>query len=209
MLRRNEEMKLDPRNPISRLFIPRYNEIALFLMSLAFVLIFCTDAELRAGSHDLFFEEKFDPRIYIAFGLFVAGIVFSLYHVFTTRQKSDWEKMAMLFFAVIVNVVSGIAAGMHMLKDSHGFLMLFPVWNIINGVLLLLMYKFHIVDESSIVDDNAAPFQVVLGSIVIVTALVVCRFFFEMYWATTFSICVSYATNINGTVRAFLLWTKK
>lgn len=202
-------MKLDPRNPISNLFIPRYNAITLFLMSLAFVLIFCTNAELRTGFHDLFFENKLDPRIYIAFCLFVAGILFSLYHVFTARKRTDWEKIAMLFFAVFVNVLSGIAAGMHVLKDTYGVLVIFPVWNIINGVLLLIMYRLHIIDESSIVDDYATSFQVLLGSIVVVTALVACRFIFAIHWSITFSICVSYATNINRTFQDFLLWTAK
>ena len=178
-------------------------------MSLAFILLFCTDAELRSGSQNLFHEEKFDPRTYIALGLFISGVLFSLYHVFTPRQKSDWEKTAMLFFAVIVNGISGIAAGMHMLNDSKGILMLFPIWNIINGGFLLLMYRFDIIDESSIVDDNATSLQVILGSTIVVAALLVSRLFFELYWATTFSICVSYATNINGTVQDFFSKTKK
>lgn len=170
-------------------------------MSITFVLLFFTHADLRAGSHELLFDD-FDPRSYIALVLFVLGILFSLYHVFTSRQKTDWEKTAMLFFAVMVNGLGGVAAGMHMLENSHGLLMVFPIWNIVNGVLLLLMYRCHIIDERSIVDENATPFQVLLGSIVIVATFVVCRFVVEMYWAITFSICVTYASNVNGTVQS-------
>ena len=194
-------MKSDKRNPIARLLIPRYNELALFLMSIAFVLLFFAHSDLRASSHDILFDD-FDPRSYIALVVFVLGILFSLYHVFTTRQKTDLEKTAMLVFAIMVNGFSGVAAGMHMLEGSHGLLMLFPSWNVINGVLLFLMYRFHIIDESSIVDDDATHFQVVLGTIVVVTTFVVCRFVFEMYWAITFSICVAYASNVNGTVQS-------
>jgi hypothetical protein len=194
-------MKSEKRNPIARLFIPRYNELALFLMSIAFVLLFFTHADLRAGLHGFLFDD-FYLRHYIALVLFVLGILFSLYHVFTTKQKTDGEKAVMLFFAVIVNGFSGIAAGMHMLKESHGILMVFPIWNIVNGALLLLMYRFDIIDESSIVDDNATPFQVILGSMVVVAIFIVCRFVFEMYWAITFSICVTYASNVNGTVQS-------
>ncbi len=199
----------DPRNAVTRLFIPRYDEMALFLMSLAFVLVFFTNGDLRSKAHQLIVEDKFDPRIYIALGLFVAGILFSLYHAFTMRQKSDGEKVAMLFFAVFVNGFSGIEAGTHMLEDSHGILLVFPLWNIINGGLLLLLYRFHVIDESSIVDDNVTLLQIVLGSVVVVAALVVCRFYFEMYWAITFSICVSYATNINGIVLEFFPLAKR
>ncbi len=134
--------------------------------------------------------------------LFVLGIMFSLYHVFTTREKTDMEKTAMFFFAIFVNGFSGVVAGIHMLKDSHGILMVFPIWNIVNGALLLLMYRFEIIDESSIVDDNATAFQVISGSMVVVATFIVCRFVFEMYWAITFSICVTYASNLNGMVQS-------
>ena len=194
-------METEKRNLIAWLFIPRYNELALFLMSIAFVLLFLTHADLRAVSYKPLFND-FNLRVYIALVLFVLGIMFSLYYVFTTREKTDGEKAVMLFFAIFVNGLSGVAAGMHMLKDSHGILIVFPIWNIVNGVLLLLMYRFEIIDESSIVDNNATAFQVISGSIVVVATLIVCRFVFEMYWAITFSICVTYASNLNGTIQS-------
>jgi len=194
---------------MSRLLIPRYDEITLFLMSLSFILIFCTDAEMKSGSRALLSGGKYDPRAYIAFGLFISGILFSLYHVFTQRQKTNWEKNAMLFFAVFVNGISGIAAGIHVFNNTKDILMLFPIWNIMNGGLLLLMYRVHIINESSIVDNNATTGQVILGSIVVVATLLISRFLLELYWATTFSICVSYATNINGTVQNIFPISKK
>ena len=89
-----------------------------------------------------------------------------------------------------------------MLKDSHGILIAFPIWNFVNGALLLIMYRFEIIDESSIVDDNATAFQVIFGSMVVVATLIVCRFVFKLYWAITFSICVTYASNFNGIVQS-------
>jgi hypothetical protein len=194
-------MKSEKRNPIARFFIPRYNELALFLMSISFVLIFFTHPDLRARAREIF-SDDFDPRTYITPVLFVLGILFSLYHVFTVRRKTNWEKVTMLFFAIMANGLGGVAAGMHVLENSHGLLMVFPIWNIINGALLLVMYRFKIINESSIADDNATPFEVVLGVIVVAAAFVVCRFVFEMYWAITFSICVAYASNINGTIQS-------
>ena len=132
--------------------------------------------------------------------IFAAGMLSSLYHIFTPRVTTRWEKTAMLFFAIFVNSLSGIAAGLHMLKGAESWLMLFPLWNIINGVILIIMLRFDLIDEDNIVIDKVNPFQAVLGSIVVVAAVVLCRFYFEMYWAITFSICVSYATNINGTL---------
>lgn len=185
---------------VENLLIPRYNEISLFLMSIAFVLLFFTNADLRTESHEFFFND-FDPRSYIALAFFVLGILYSLFHVFTTLQKTDWEKTTMLFFAVIINAFSGIAAGTHMLEAVHGLLVIFPVWNIINGGLLLILYRFDFIDESSIDDDNATPLQVLLGSIIVVATFVICHYIFKLYWAFTFSICVAYASNINETLQ--------
>ena len=137
------------------------------------------------------------------------GIAFSLYHVFTSRQKTDWEKTCMLFFAVIINALAGISAGMHMLEGSHGLLSVFPIWNIMNGALLFLMYRFDIIDEGSIVDDNATLLQVIVGSVVVVFAFAICTFIFDMYWAITFSICVAYASNVNGVVQSIVLGTNQ
>ena len=192
-----------PKRPnlLSRLLIPRYDEMSLFLMSIAFVLLFFTDAELRTRSHELLLSESALTR-YLFLLFFVAGLLLSLYHVFTKRRKNTPEKIAMLVFAVMVNGLSGVAAGVHMLEHSRGILMVFPIWNIVNGGLLLLMLRFDIIDESSIVDDNAAPVQLVLGGLVVVAALIVCRFVFELYWAVTFSICVAYATNLNRAVQS-------
>ncbi len=194
-------MEQEKRNLFAWLFIPRYNELALFLMSIAFVLLFFIHADLRAASY-MPLTSNFNLRILIAMGLFVLGIMFSLYHVFTTREKTEGEKAVMLFFAAIVNGLSGIAAGMHILKDSHGILIVFPIWNIVNGALLLLLYRLEYIDESSIIDDNATTFQVISGSMVVVAILIVCRFIFKMYWAVTFSICVTYASNLNGILQS-------
>ena len=194
-------MEQEKRNLFAWLFIPRYNELALFLMSFAFVLLFFTHADLRAASYKPL-SGNFRMRVLIALGLFVLGIMFSLYHVFTAREKTEGEKAVMLFFAAIVSGLSGVAAGLHILKEAHGILIVFPIWNIINSALLLLLYRLEYIDESSIVDDNATAFQVISGSMVVVATLIVCRFVFKMYWAITFSICVTYASNLNGMLQS-------
>jgi len=190
-------------NPIANWLIPRYDESSLFLMSLAFLLLFFTDAGLRTGSSKFLFSES-DLRSYLFALCFVLGMLFSLYHVFATTRKTGLEKVVMLFFAVMVNGFSGIAAGVHMLRNCPGVLMVFPVWNIVSGGLLLVMYRFNIIDESRIADEDAPPREVALGGLVVVAAFVLCRFVFRLYWAVTFSICVAYATHLNQAVQRLL-----
>lgn len=205
------------RNPISRLLIPRYNVNALYLMSLAFVLVFFSEGKLRAAISAIFFSRRFDGlkdvyhglMCFIALGVFVAGILVSLFNGLTIRQIASWEKFPMLFFAVMVSGIAGIAAGLHMLDNSPGLLMVFPVWNIINGALLIILLRVNIIDTSIIVDEEVNHVQIIFGSIVVITAFFVCRFLLELYWAITFSICVAYATNVSETVHAVFFRSRK
>ena len=106
----------------------------------------------------------------------------------------------MLCFAIMANAFSGIAAGIYMLMNFYPLLILFPIWNIANGVLLLVMLRCELIDENNVSDDDADLRQVIAGSIIVVATFLVCRFVFQMYWAITFSICVAYATNLNASV---------
>ena len=111
----------------------------------------------------------------------------------------------MLLSAVIINAAGGIAVGMYFLEHPpDGLLILFPLWNIINGFLLLLMYRFDLMDEAIIVDDNAAPFELAAGVCVVLMTVAISTFVFELYWAVIFSMCMAYATNINALVRGLV-----
>jgi len=108
----------------------------------------------------------------------------------------------MLLSAVIINAGCGIAVGMHFLEyPPDGLLILFPLWNIINGFLLLLMYRFDFLDDAIIVDDNAGPYEVVAGLCVVLMTFAIGTFVFELYWAVVFSMCMAYATNIHALVK--------
>jgi hypothetical protein len=187
-------------NSISRLLIPRYDEISLFTMSVAFILLYLTDEELRIDAYKFVYTD-IDIRGYFFIFIVFSGMVLSLIHIILKREKTDIEKTLMLIFAIMVNGLSGIAAGSYMLKNAHGVLMIFPIWNIINGVLLLLMFRLNFIDESCIVGENTPIFKTIVGSIAVFSAFYVCQYMFELYWAVTFSICVAYATNLSGLVQ--------
>lgn len=194
------------RNTFIDLFVPRYDELSLFLMSLSFFLVYFLDPELNALAYKFLITE-FEPKFfsfYAVFLLFLCGAAFSIYHVFTTAKKTDFEKWAMLYFAIMVNGLTGLLAGVYLLQTSHGYLTVFPVWNIINSFLLLLMYRFRLIDETAIADDNPTPYQVVVGSAVVIVVFIVCQFVFRLHWTITFSACVCYATNVNNFLQRLL-----
>jgi hypothetical protein len=193
------------RNPIpNNPFLPRYNELTLFLMGLSFVLLYLTYPDLRSLAGDfLRSDHSFDYRRYLFVGLFGLGILFSLTHILIRRAKSSFEKFVMLFFAVVVNGYSGIAAGAHLIKEARGLLMIFPLCNILSGAILLILYRLHVINEKCIEDDDATILQVIVGSAVVIVTLAVCSAY-QMYWAITFSICVAYATNFNDVLQYVL-----
>ena len=163
---------------------PQYNEITLFLMSLTCILIYST-------------KSWFNVTIL----LFAPGIAISVFHVFSRQRILDWEKGFMLFFACFVNFVSGVAAGIFVFTNfQYGLFLIFAVCNIINCLLLPLKFIEGFINSDFISEDDASLLEVAIGSIVIILTFIICQYVFKMYWAITFSICVTYASNVNKNV---------
>ena len=183
---------------IKGFFLPTFSEQSLFMMSVAFVLVFFFNESLRSRIFKILDIPRDDPRIVMLLVFFGAGLFLSLYHVFVEREKSIAEKYAMLFFAVVSNAVSGIFASLYILKqssDSPSILLLLPIWNIINCLLLLISFRAGWITDKNISDEKASRFEVLFGFLITVAIFIVCRFGFKLYWAITFSICVIYATS--------------
>jgi len=183
--------------------VPHYDETSLFVMSITFVLLYLVNKTMRTDLHKLVFYDS-DIRLIIVALCFVAGMVFSVFHAFSTRQKNIGEKIAMLVFAVLVSAGTGIYAGIHMLKNSGGWLIIFPIWNIINGILLLIMLRTGAVNVDCISDRNATSAQVVMGLFSTVVVLVCCQYFFKLHWAITYSICICYTVSFDKAVQSVI-----
>lgn len=170
------------------------------MMSLAFLLVFFSTESLRSGLFKLLSERGDRGGNVLFLLLFTAGLVLSLYHVFTERRKTIVEKGAMLLFAVLTNGVSGIYASVHILSrttDTHLVFILLPIWNIINCLFLLVSYRLGIINADNISDVDVRPSEALFGFIIILAIFAVCQFVFKLYWALTFSICVIYATSFS------------
>jgi hypothetical protein len=123
----------------------------------------------------------------------------SIYNVFTTREKTDTEKWIMLIFAVLTNAGTGIISGWYVLSSSiiRDWLIIFPLWNIINGVLLIVMLRLKIIDEDCISDRNATLKEVVIGLLAVLTVFILCNYVFKLHWAIILSICIVYTTSLD------------
>ncbi len=185
---------------VERYLIPQYDELALFLMSSAFLLVLVYEVVFQGSTLGLRAQDiGFVVSLMVLF--FTAGIALSVYHVFIDRPKTRHEKASMLFFAIIACGASGIFAGMHIAEESVGFMLVFPLWNIASGLLLLGMYRVGTINEGSISDTNARPIEVVFGLLIIVLMFVTGAFVLELHYAVVFSICVTYASGFSAFVK--------
>ena len=183
-----------------RSLIPCYDELSLCLMSVAFLFLYCTNEELRAESYERLFSGAGAIFLFMLV-FFVIGMVFSIRHVFTTKPKTEPEKLLMLWFGVIANYAAGIAAAVHIFREASGWLLIFPLINFIYGVVPVLMGGLTVVDETYVRDDDATPPEVIAGLFFLAALLAVCQYYFDLYWAITFSICVAYAAALSRIVQ--------
>ncbi len=180
--------------------LPRFDDLTLFALGLTFVLLWLVNADLRRDLVKVF-SWDFPGDLTALLALAVVGMGVSLINVFWRREKSDFERFAMLIFAVLVTAGTGVYSGWIMRQDAKGWLMVFPAWNILNGGLLLLLFRFGVVDTDCIIDRKATFAQVIVTVISATVLLLVCQCYFELHWSVTFSIAVAYTMSLHNALR--------
>ena len=184
-----------------RPLIPTYDELSLFLMAVTLIVLYLSNSQMR-NQIETFFVKAAEADAWILFiplVLFLAILGLCIYHVFTTREKTVFEKRVMVGFAVLTNLVTGTIAAVYTLTNAVAtdWLLVFPIWNIINGVLMLLMVSLRVIDEECISDREATLVQIILGLTAVLVIFILCNYVFKLYWAITFSICIVYTTSFD------------
>ena len=195
-----KKSKHNKRGFFEEFFIPRYDELSLFSISYVCTLFFLVNKK----SFSLNFSDfsiSYDAFLMAILCLMLlSGYLLSLYHAFTDRRKTLIEKKLMLVYAAIVCGFSGIWSGTYMLVESPNMLIIFPVWNIISGWILLGALRGGSLTEDNIDDENVHFGQVVSSIIIISCVFFFCYIFFKLNWAATFSICLTWVTTLNGSI---------
>jgi hypothetical protein len=193
-----EDIEPDYGDRWYRFIIPTYDELSVFLMIVSLTLLVISNSETRAFLWNFISDDWrnicFIPMAFIA-------LCVCLYHPFTRRKKSIAGKWLMLGVAVIANGYTGILAGEYMLKQTVDWLAIFPFLNIINGIILLAMFRFRVIDYRSISNRDTNTAEIIIGLLVIISIYVACNFVYKQYWAVTLSVCVVYATSFSGALR--------
>jgi cytochrome b561 len=186
--------------------IPTYDELSLFLISVTMIVFYLANSRMR-NQINAFFTKAAEIHAWVLFVplvLLLATIGLCIYHAFTTREKTMLEKKVMMSFAVLTNFVAGTIAAVYTLKDTvaSNWLLVFPIWNIINGVLMLIMVSLGIIDEDCISDRDANITEVIIGLIAVLAIFAICNYALKLHWAITFSICIIYATSFDRALQS-------
>jgi len=178
--------------------VPTYDRLSLFLMAVIWILLYIVNNQLNETIQTFLIAQHWLFRIYVLI-VPAAFLIIGIYQVFIKREKSEYERDIMLWFAIVTNVFTGIVASVYIIKNTevHNWQLIFPIWNIVNAVILYLMTVTDFIDENCIVDRQVASAQITLGMAAIVVIVLICNYVFKLHWAITFSICIIYTTSFD------------
>jgi DNA-directed RNA polymerase subunit RPC12/RpoP len=195
----------------------RFTEVQLFSMSLALLVLYSIDSNMRKDFSALITRLFNNNRLVTAMSIifliipFSAGLFFTIYHAFRKAEKSWFEKSLMLFFAIIINAGTGLYLGWYILKiTSEWWLLLFAVWNIIYSALLILKFQYVGLADSLMYDDYVSDVDATIGQVLFtlvmtIAILAFCRYRLELFWIITYSICITSISITDAIIRKMLV----
>jgi DNA-directed RNA polymerase subunit RPC12/RpoP len=178
--------------------VPTYDRLSIFLMAVIWILLYIVNNQLNETIQTFLIAQHWLFRIYVLI-VPVAFLIIGIYQVFIKRENSEYERDIMLWFAIVTNVFTGIVASVYIIKNTevHSWQLIFPVWNIVNAVVLYLMLVANCIDENCIIDRQPTPAQIILGLVATIIIILVCNYVFKLHWAITYSICIIYTTSFD------------
>ena len=128
--------------------LPRYDDLTLFAFGIAFVLPVLLDPGLRGAMAAIGTDPHSETET-LLLGFAGLGLTLSLIGVVWPREKSEFEKVMMLFFAILITIGAGVSTWRTPGAGALGWLAVFPIWNQFNAVLLLLLASTGILDTDA------------------------------------------------------------
>ena len=183
--------------------VPTYDRLSLFLMAVIWILLFIMNNKLNEIIHAFLATQNW---LFITYVLTIPSVflIIGIYQIFIKREKLNFEKTIMLWFAIATNVLTGIIAAVYIIKNTevNNWQIIFPIWNIVNAVVLYLMLDFNFIDEKCIVERQATPGQIILGLGATIIIVLICNYGLKLHWSITFSICIVYTTSFDRALQS-------
>jgi hypothetical protein len=193
-IKRGFTMSLD-KKMMEMGIVPKYTEITAYLISITFALLLITNSEFRGGISNFLIEEMGVWSLLSGIAILI-GVTLSIYNAFENRIITSGEKYLILFTIILINFFVAFYAGTYILERTQGWLVIFPLLNILNAAFLLFLFRIGAFTERSFSDQQAKREEVILGTIFLLIIFLISQYVFNNYWAITFSICLVYATNL-------------
>jgi len=182
------------KETLRKWFAPSYDEVTLFVMGAAALLLFTIDPVMR--THFIVdFARSLDPRLLFLPVSFAAGLLLSIFHACIDRDKSNIEREAILLFAILLHVLTALEAFLNS-SSGHARLHLFPLLNFLYAALLLALWRARIVDTSSLNEGQASRLQLGIALVVTYATLLVGHHVLQYHWTVTLSMTIALASTI-------------
>jgi len=191
--------------------IPQYTEISIFLIGLT--VVFIVIGNLNLSDILKFFKDFWEQETTLDFILSVSSIsililvwlyawFLSIYHIFSEKEVTKSDKKMMLDFTIVTITAVGMIASIHILSESKGIWVIFPIFNFISVYISFLLLnelrkRGIITTTDVIIVKQAKREEVIVGTIAVFILFFISNYIFKNHWSITFSICTSYAALFN------------
>jgi hypothetical protein len=172
---------------LSSVFSKSYDELTIFLTALACFLVALTHPDI--GSMWLTILDS--PFWFLAF-FSILGLSAAIYHAFSSRKKSVFDATIMCVFVMIVNGITGVAAGISMLSGPPSIAWIFPVWNILTSGFLI--YEIGFV-KFTLEESDASIWHVAIGSMIVLIMYVIAEVKLRGDWHFELSLLLFVVSN--------------
>ncbi len=189
-----------------------FDEGLLFMISFSLLVLLAIDSNMRRDVHTFILRLCGSSTLTVFLGVcfllvpFFAGLVLSVFHAFSKKEKTFFEKATMLFFAVAVIAGTGLYAGWYIWVSSNSFwLLIFAVWNVIYSGLLIVNFERIVfadeLDGEYVSDFDASFSEVLFGAVAAVIIIFCCGYWLKFHWVITYSICTTFASGLGRMAR--------
>ncbi|MBU1109540.1 MAG: hypothetical protein KKB51_22855 [Candidatus Riflebacteria bacterium] len=185
-----------PEHWLAKLLWPEFEELPVGLMSITLILMLALEKDLQMFVMETL-AGSFSPLLVILFFNLIAFGILALYHVFSKAPKSDLEKRGMIGFAVVCCATSGLLGGYRLYLEQSSWLQLFGIWNVLQGVSLVILFQTKALNEKSMSDQNAPLAGTIANFILVGSLYVILKYGFNLHYIDNFSICVAYAMSVS------------
>lgn len=182
------------KDTLRKWFAPSYDEVTLFVMGVSALLLFTIDPVMR-GQVTAALELLQDPRLIWISLSFLIGLLLAIFHAFTDRDKSNFERRIILLFAINLHVITAFEAMIRHVgtePENH----LFPLLNFFYALFLLALWRENVIDESCIDDDQASRLQIGIALVITYATLLVGYHLLKYHWTVTLSMTIALASTI-------------